>query len=168
MKFLTWQNPEQLFVAQDIIKVKIYSVAELRGMKKILIIIAVLLFLQARAQGYRSCEDKQLLVSKLSHICKYPIKLQASNQEAIVAIEYKTDNKGNIVKRKVVDCNNKKFKSATLEAFDKVKNIRINKLQQTDTIYFQYKIQGSLTPIHPLTDVEIIGYGSYDIPILMK
>lgn len=76
-------------------------------MKKILIIIAVLLFLQARAQGYRSCEDKQLLVSKLSHICKYPIKLQASNQEAIVAIEYKTDNKGNVVKRKVVDCNNK-------------------------------------------------------------
>lgn len=137
-------------------------------MKKILIIIAVLLFLQARAQGYRSCEDKQLLVSRLSHICKYPIKLQASNQEAIVAIEYKTDNKGNVVKRKVVDCNNKKFKSATLEAFDKVKNIRINKLQQTDTIYFQYKIQGSLTPIHPLTDVEIIGYGSYDIPILMK
>ena len=62
-------------------------------MKKILIIIAVLLFLQASAQGYRSCEDKQLLVSKLSHICKYPIKLQASNQEAIVAIEYKTDNK---------------------------------------------------------------------------
>ena len=85
-----------------------------------------------------------------------------------IAIEYKTDNKGNVVKRKVVDCNNKKFKSATLEAFDKVKNIRINKLQQTDTIYFQYKIQGSLTPIHPLTDVEIIGYGSYDIPILMK
>ena len=30
MKFLTWQNPEQLFVAQGIIKVKIYSVAELR------------------------------------------------------------------------------------------------------------------------------------------
>ena len=31
MKFLTWQNPEQLFVAQGIIKVKIYSVAELRA-----------------------------------------------------------------------------------------------------------------------------------------
>ena len=30
MNPLTWQNPEQLFVAQDIIKVKIYSVAELR------------------------------------------------------------------------------------------------------------------------------------------
>ena len=34
MNPLTWQNPEQLFVAQDIIKVKIYSVAELRVMKK--------------------------------------------------------------------------------------------------------------------------------------
>ena len=30
MNPLTWQNPGQLFVAQDIIKVKIYSVAELR------------------------------------------------------------------------------------------------------------------------------------------
>lgn len=30
MNPLTWQNPWQLFVAQDIIKVKIYSVAELR------------------------------------------------------------------------------------------------------------------------------------------
>ena len=30
----TWQNLEQLFVAQDIIKVKIYSVAELRYYRK--------------------------------------------------------------------------------------------------------------------------------------
>lgn len=30
----TWQNLEQLFVAQDIIKVKIYSVAELRHYRK--------------------------------------------------------------------------------------------------------------------------------------
>ena len=30
MNPLTWQNPGQLFVAQDFIKVKIYSVAELR------------------------------------------------------------------------------------------------------------------------------------------
>ena len=35
MNPLTWQNPEQLFVAQDIIKVKIYSVAELRISKKV-------------------------------------------------------------------------------------------------------------------------------------
>ena len=33
MNPLTWQNPGQLFVAQDIIKVKIYSVAELRYIK---------------------------------------------------------------------------------------------------------------------------------------
>ena len=30
MNPLTWQNPGQLFVAQDVIKVNIYSVAELR------------------------------------------------------------------------------------------------------------------------------------------
>ena len=34
MNPLTWQKPGQLFVAQDIIKVKIYSVAELRIEKK--------------------------------------------------------------------------------------------------------------------------------------
>ena len=35
MNPLTWQNPGQLFVAQDVIKVNIYSVAELRGYKNI-------------------------------------------------------------------------------------------------------------------------------------
>ena len=30
MKFLTWQNPEQLFVAQVLIKTLNYSVAEIR------------------------------------------------------------------------------------------------------------------------------------------
>ena len=34
MNPLTWQNPGQLFVAQDIIKVNIYSVAELRVCKE--------------------------------------------------------------------------------------------------------------------------------------
>ena len=34
MNPLTWQNPGQLFVAQDVIKVNIYSVAELRDIKK--------------------------------------------------------------------------------------------------------------------------------------
>ena len=32
MNPLTWQNPGQLFVAQDVIKINIYSVAELRRM----------------------------------------------------------------------------------------------------------------------------------------
>ena len=32
MKFLTWQNPEQLFVAQVLIKILNYSVAEIRYM----------------------------------------------------------------------------------------------------------------------------------------
>ena len=33
MNPLTWQNPGQLFVAQDVIKINIYSVAELRVIK---------------------------------------------------------------------------------------------------------------------------------------
>ena len=36
MNPLTWQKPGQLFVAQDIIKVKIYSVAELRLKKEVI------------------------------------------------------------------------------------------------------------------------------------
>ena len=34
MNPLTWQNPGQLFVAQDVIKINIYSVAELRNIRK--------------------------------------------------------------------------------------------------------------------------------------
>ena len=39
MNPLTWQKPGQLFVAQDIIKVKIYSVAELRVKKNLAVTV---------------------------------------------------------------------------------------------------------------------------------
>ena len=40
--------------------------------------------------------------------------------------------------------------------------------EKIDTIYFQYKIQGSPTLIHSKVDVKIIGYGSNNKSILMK
>ena len=85
-----------------------------------------------------------------------------------VAVEYTTDQRGYIVKKKVVACDNKKFKKITLDIFDEVKTLKIATTEKIDTIYFQYKIQGSPTLIHSKVDVKIIGYGSNNKSILMK
>lgn len=52
MNPLTWQNSGQLFVAQDVIKVNIYSVAELRNMmkKEFLLTIALVVNMATYAQ----------------------------------------------------------------------------------------------------------------------
>ncbi|CDA96369.1 tonB family domain protein [Prevotella sp. CAG:1320] len=132
------------------------------------VIVACFLSLTIMSQGDLPCENKKSLIIKLSHICRYPAKLQDGNQEAFVAIEYKTNKDGKITKRRLVFCNNRKFRKTTLRAFDSFKNIQMSTAEKTDTIYFQYKIQGSSTPIHPLTDITVIGYGSADQPTLMK
>ena len=45
--------------------------------------------------------------------------------EAYVAIEYKTDQRGYIVKKRVVICDNKKFKKITMGIFNQVKTLKI-------------------------------------------
>ena len=96
------------------------------------------------------------------------IYLKKNNLEAYVAIEYKTDQQGYIVKKRVVICDNKKFKKITMEIFNQVKTLKIATTEKIDTIYFQYKIQGSPTLIHSKVDVKIIGYGYNNKSILMK
>jgi len=54
-----------------------------------------------------------------------------------------------------------------LDIFDEVKTLKIATTEKIDTIYFQYKIQGSPTLIHSKVDVKIIGYGSNNKSILM-
>lgn len=110
----------------------------------------------------------QLFINELKRKCKYPIEFQKNNLEAYVAVEYTTDQRGYIVKKKVVACDNKKFKKITLDIFDEVKTLKIATTEKIDTIYFQYKIQGSPTLIHSKVDVKIIGYGSNNKSILMK
>ena len=95
-------------------------------------------------------------------------KRLSDNLEAYVAIEYKTDQRGYIVKKRVAICDNKKFKKITLEIFNQVKTLKIATTEKIDTIYFQYKIQGSPTLIHSKVDVKIIGYGYNNKSILMK
>ena len=63
--------------------------------------------------------NKELFINELKRKCKYPIEFQKKNLEAYVAIEYKTAQRGYIVK-KVVICDNKKFKKITLEIFNQV------------------------------------------------
>ena len=115
--------------------------------------------------GYR---NRELFINELGKKCKYPIEFQKNNLEAYVVIEYKTDHRGCIVKKRVVACDNKKFKKVTLDMFDEVKSLQIATTEKIDTIYFQYKIQGSPTLIHSKVDVKIIGYGSNNKSILMK
>lgn len=113
-------------------------------------------------------ENRELFINELKKKCKYPIEFQKNNLEAYIAIEYKTDQQGYIVKKRVVVCDNKKFKKITLEIFDQVKSLKIATTEKIDTIYFQYKIQGSPTLIHSKVDVKTIGYGNNNKSILMK
>ena len=120
------------------------------------------------SSGNLDYRNRELFINELEKKCKYPIEFQKNNLEAYVAIEYKTDQQGYIVKKRVVICDNKKFKKITLEIFNQVKTLKIATTEKIDTIYFQYKIQGSPTLIHSKVDVKIIGYGYNNKSILMK
>lgn len=87
--------------------------------------------------------------------------------EAYVAIEYKTDQQGYIVKKEWLFATIK-IQKITMEIFNQVKTLKIATTEKIDTIYFQYKIQGSPTLIHSKVDVKIIGYGYNNKSILMK
>ena len=120
------------------------------------------------SSGNLDYRNRELFINELEKKCKYPIEFQKNNLEAYVAVEYKTDQRGYIVKKRVVICDNKKFKKITLEIFNQVKTLKIATTEKIDTIYFQYKIQGSPTLIHSKVDVKIIGYGYNNKSILMK
>ena len=47
--------------------------------------------------GYR---NRELFINELEKKCKYPIEFQKNNLEAYVAVEYKTNYRGYIVKKK--------------------------------------------------------------------
>ena len=64
--------------------------------------------------GNPDYRNKELFINELKRKCKYPIEFQKNNLEAYVAIEYKTDQQGYIVKKRVVICDNKKFKKITV------------------------------------------------------
>ena len=54
--------------------------------------------------------NRELFINELEKNCKYPIDFQKNNLEAYVAFEYKTDQRGYIVKKRVVICDNKNSK----------------------------------------------------------
>ena len=47
--------------------------------------------------GYR---NRELFINELEKKCKYPIEFQKNNLEAYVAVEYTTDQRGYIIKKK--------------------------------------------------------------------
>lgn len=117
--------------------------------------------------GNPDYRNKELFINELKRKCKYPIEFQKNNLEAYVAIEYKTDQRGYIVKKEWLFATIK-IQKITMEIFNQVKTLKIATTEKIDTIYFQYKIQGSPTLIHSKVDVKIIGYGYNNKSILMK
>ena len=97
---------------------------------------------------------------------QYPFKLQENGIEAFIGIEYKTNEIGYTIKRRIVQCDDKRFSKVALTAFDKMKHTRIGIGEKTDTIYLQYKINGSTTSINPQADVLIIGYSDSNVRVL--
>lgn len=102
------------------------------------------------------------------HKSKYPIKLQDINHEGILCVAYEVNNNGYITNPQIVYCNNRKFKRTTLDAFKKVSNVPTALKAGKDTLLFQYRLNTPTTPVQPHTDVLIIGYGTCDIPVLMR
>ena len=101
--------------------------------------------------GNPDYRNKELFINELKRKCKYPIEFQKNNLEAYVAIEYKTDQRGYIVKKRVAICDNKKFKKILNSA-----TVSINRLSDSKLSLW---CLGSLfdccisrdNPFHPLT-----------------
>ena len=52
------------------------------------------------SSGNPDYRNRELFINELEKKCKYPIEFQKKNLEAYVAVEYKTDQRGYIVKKK--------------------------------------------------------------------
>lgn len=109
--------------------------------------------------------DYAWLIKTLSK-SKYPIKLQKKNQEGMLRVAYEVDNNGYIINPRILCCTNGKFKKTTLHAFKAVIDVPTTLQAGKDTLLFQYKLD--ISPIHPHTDVLIIGYSSCEKPVLMR
>lgn len=118
--------------------------------------------------GNPDYRNKELFINELKRKCKYPIEFQKKDFGSIRCYRVQDRPTKIYCKKRVVICDNKKFKKITLEIFNQVKTLKIATTEKIDTIYFQYKIQGSPTLIHSKVDVKIIGYGYNNKSILMK
>lgn len=116
----------------------------------------------------RTTYNYDWLIETLSKSCKYPIKLQEKNQEGILHVSYEVSKDGYIINPTIGYCSNRKFKDATLNAFETVTD-RVTALPTgKDTLQFQFKLDIPTTIIHPRTDVLIIGFSTCDQPVLMR
>lgn len=111
--------------------------------------------------------DYAWLIKTLSK-SKYPVKLQEKNDEGVLRVAYEVNNNGYITNPRIVCCNNQKFKMTTLDAFKKVSNVPTILKAGKDTLLFQYKLNSPTIPSQPHADILIIGYGTSDVPVLMK
>lgn len=135
-------------------------------MVKSLFFFGTFILSQGLLQNVHSVDYKKMYSKQMEAICEYPFKLQENGIETFIGIEYKTNKIGYAIKRRIVQCGDKRFTKVALAAFDKMKHTRIGIDEKTDTIYLQYKINGSTTSINPQADVLIIGYSDSNVRVL--
>lgn len=135
-------------------------------MVKSLFFFGTFILSQGLSQNVHSVDYKKMYSKQMEATCEYPFKLQENRIEAFIGIEYKTNEIGYTIKRRIVQCDDKRFSKVALTAFDKMKHTRIGIGEKTDTIYLQYKINGSTTSINPKADVLIIGYSDSKVRVL--
>lgn len=137
--------------------------------RSLLLIIVLLLSFPAWSQATDRRDGNDPFIWKLSSSFVYPDKMLKTNTEALVAVEFKTDKDGNICKRRIVYCSDNRFRKVTLKAFDQAKPAyREKSVEKTDTMYVQYSINGSGTPVNPRTDIRVIGYGYSNERVLVR
>ena len=111
--------------------------------------------------------DYKWFINTLHKESKYPVKLLSKGKECLLRIEYAVDSNGYIVQPKIISCSNRSFRKTALDTFKKVMNVPTLLKAGKNTLVIQYKLDSS-TIVNPETDVLVIGYTSWDKPVLMK
>lgn len=134
---------------------------------KVYILFFLFFFVALLTKATNGPHDYAWLIKTLSKSGRYPVKLQERNIESILSVEYEVDRHGYIINPRIINCSNQKFKKVTLNAFKSVQNQLTELKTGKDTLLFHYKLDLP-TSLDLHADVVIRGFGTCDVPVLMR